>query len=142
MKKQIVIPLILIGTILLIFSGCEEENTNSKPTVTITNPTSGAKIPVDTTITISIQAKDKDGKIKEISIYNNDSKIQTISALPYEYNWNTKNLSKGTHNLIASAIDDHGLTGEDTVQVSIGKMPDAGFKIGRASCRERVCHRV
>ena len=127
MKNKVLIPLFLLAASLLIFSGCEEEEKNQKPTCTITNPSSGAKIPKDTTITISVEAEDKDGKIREGRLFVDNSEIKSVSSFPFDYEWNTNDISTGSHVLKAIAIDDKGASGEDTIQISIGNVPEANF---------------
>src|SRR6056297_1984163 len=131
MRHKILIPLFLIAASLWIFSGCEEDEKNKKPTCTITNPAPGAKIPKDSTITISAEAEDTDGKVDEVRLYIDNSGITEILDFPFEYDWNTGDVSTGTHILKVRAFDNKGAFGEDTVQILIGTSPDADFKVDK-----------
>jgi PKD repeat protein len=128
MKKTafLFIALIAMGTFL--FTGCEKEKENQKPTCTITHPAAGSKIPKDTTIIITVIGEDLDGTISQGLLYLDGAEVWSANAFPFEYEWNTKEASTGSHRLVAEAIDDAGAVGEDTVQILVGYIPDAAFR--------------
>lgn len=119
MKKSILIPLFLIATALLLFYGCDEEEENKEPTCSITNPASGISITQDTTITISAEAEDKNGNLKEVRFFLDGTNIGTASSSPYNYEWSPVNVSTGTHTLKAMAIDEENATAKDEVQIFV-----------------------
>ena len=118
----------LVATVVFIFTGCEEEEANKKPIISITNPASGTSIPKDTTITISAEAEDEDGKLKEVRFYLDGTDIGSASSTPYNYEWNLGDVSTGTHSLQAEAIDAENATAQDTIQITVGESPIAAFE--------------
>jgi|GEM_PF-1136606 len=127
MKKQVFLVIALIGAVIILFTHCENEEENQNPTCSIIYPTTGSKIPKDTLITIKVTGKDRDGKINQGLLYLDDNLIESSSTFPIEHELNTKDLSTGSHIISAKAIDNEGAEGEDTVQISVGYFPVAGF---------------
>ena len=94
--------------ITFIFSNCEKEEENNAPTCFIINPSAGAKIPKDTTVTLSVEAEDENGNLKEVRFYVDDAGIGSAGSFPYNYEWETDDISTGTHTIKAAAIDEKG----------------------------------
>jgi len=128
MKRLTIFPLFLIITTLFIFSGCEqEEEENSKPTCSITNPKEGASISRDTTVTISVEAEDEDGKIEEVRFYVDSAGIGSTDSFPYNYEWKINDVSAGTHIIKVEAIDEEGASGKDTIQITVVELNRGTF---------------
>ena len=86
---------------------------NTPPVVTITNPADGAT--VSDTVTITVDATDaEDGQLIP-DIYIDGSYVTTGNS----YDWDTTLESDGTHTIYAEATDDGGLTGSDSITVTV-----------------------
>ncbi|MCH8821852.1 hypothetical protein IID23_05035, partial [Patescibacteria group bacterium] len=93
------------------------------PTVSITSPSNGATVS-DTTI-ISVSATDNVG-VNNVKFYVDNSLKSTDTSSPYNFSWNTKTVSNGSHTLLAKAFDNAGNVGTSaTVLVNISnEKPD------------------
>jgi len=86
---------------------------NSPPLVTITNPSDDAT--VSGTVTVTVDANDvEDGQIIP-DIYIDGSYITSANS----YYWDTTLESDGSHTIYAEATDTGGLTGSDTITVTV-----------------------
>jgi len=86
---------------------------NSPPLVTITNPSDDAT--VSGTVTVTVDANDvEDGQITP-DIYIDGSYITSANS----YYWDTTLESDGSHTIYAEATDTGGLTGSDTITVTV-----------------------
>lgn len=87
------------------------------PTVAIISPTNGSFVSTKSTRTgIQITATDNVG-IQYVAIYINGKLVKTDYSTPYNYNWYTKNLPKGSYILKATARDKAGNTSSSQVTV-------------------------
>ena len=84
---------------------------NNAPVVTITAPTDGATVSGTTQIIVSVS--DEDSLVPDI--YIDDVYITTA----YTYDWDTTAYSDGSHTIYAEATDSGGLTGSDTISVTV-----------------------
>jgi len=132
------ISLLFLAAGFIFYTNCERKEQNNNPTCSIIKPASGTKISRDTTITIAVKAADEDGKVVEISLSFDDSKIASVSTenFPFEFEWNTANIPSGTHNLKARVFDNKGAYGEDTVQIIIGEVPEAAFSVNKTTVKK------
>lgn len=81
-------------------TGPEEDTT--PPSITIQSPLSGSTI--GGIVNIEIIAQDNVG-ISKVEILVNDTIIETFNTSPYNYQYNTSQLSDGSHTLSAMAYD-------------------------------------
>jgi thermitase len=77
------------------------------PTVQITSPANGARLPSSPNVSISAAAQDNVGVI-QVSIYVDGVQQYSGTSAPYSFNWNTKKASSGTHTITATAWDAAG----------------------------------
>ena len=112
----IILPFILL---LIISISCEEEEKNKKPTCSITHPTSRAVILKGSRINITIETNDEDGKVNEVRYFIDNKGIASVKNFPFEYKWNTSNITSGIHIIKAKVFDNEEAFGEDTIQISI-----------------------
>jgi hypothetical protein len=82
--------------------------TNLPPSVTITNPTSGATFAEPATVTIQADATDLDGTISRVDFFAGASLIGTATNSPFNFTWN--NVAAGSYALTAQAMDNRGAT--------------------------------
>ena len=112
--------------IVLVLSGCEEED--KTPSCTITDPENGENIPHGTQVVISVDAEDADGIVIGVNFYINDSSIGISNSLPFNYEWNTLDKETGSHSIKATATDDNANSLSDIISVSITEgIPVAEF---------------
>ena len=111
---------------------------NRAPSVKITSPLNGISIPEDAAITIKVEAKDADGKVTNIELYNDDELLKSSEESPLVYEWE----NSGTDDLTftAKATDDSGkVSNPSTVTIhfaepcSPGEMQDRSGWVATAS---------
>lgn len=130
MKSSNIIIVSLLFSFLLVQTSCNkgEENTNQKPVCTITAPVDGQIISKGTNVTISVDATDSDGIIDEVRIFVDDVGLGSV-GFPFNYDWQTSNVSIGNHIIKAAIVDDDGNPAFDeiTVDIELGGIPSADF---------------
>jgi hypothetical protein len=82
--------------------------TNLPPSVTITNPVSGATFTEPATITLQTDATDPDGTVSRVDFYAGASLVGTATNSPFNLTWS--NVVAGSYALTAQAIDNYGAT--------------------------------
>lgn len=82
------------------------------PTVALTSPTNGASFRRGTKITVSASATDlgtapgSPSGVASVAFYaDGTTKLASITTSPYQFRWNTRSVSTGTHSLTAVATD-------------------------------------
>lgn len=116
LKPQISI-LILI---LFIAYGCPKDDENLPPTLKITSPITGEVFIQGDIVTISVDAEDPDGSIKEVRFYIDDVGKYSLSNFPYNYDWDTKGVEiDGIHKIKVIVTDDGNLETENSLDVTI-----------------------
>jgi uncharacterized protein (TIGR02145 family) len=108
--------LLSILLLLTVIFGCQK---NHPPTCEIISPVPGSEFMQGEIITISVDAYDSDGSIKEVRFYIDGIGITSVPTFPYNYEWNIASVDIGTHTLRAVAIDDENLEGEASLEVTI-----------------------
>jgi Tol biopolymer transport system component len=84
-------------------------NPNKAPTISITNPHTGARLVGPTSIAVSMMATDSDGTISKVEVFDNGELIgEAAPAGNNQYLINEQNASFGNHSLIAVATDNGG----------------------------------
>lgn len=104
-----------ISTLILIFLfayGCQKEHENQPPTCEIISPTFGAKFQKGEEVTISVEANDVDGEVKEVRFYIDGIGIYSTNKFPYTYGLITNELEQGNHIIKIIAIDNENKEGE------------------------------
>ena len=104
MKK--ILNLVLV---IVIFFGCNADNTTqpekdtTPPTVSITSPANNGSV-LDSTL-IVVNASDNIA-VEKVEIYIDGNLVCTRSTVPWQYEWNVRNLSLNTvHTIVAKAYD-------------------------------------
>ena len=92
------------------------------PTVSITSPVSGTKIPDSTDVVITAAAADTDGHVVSVEFFVADTaKIGEADTIPYSITW--KNVKPGLYALTAVATDNQGhKRTSNRVQIQIGTL--------------------
>ncbi len=86
-----------------IWKFCKNYSLEEKPVqVKITSPVTGAKTSKD--VTLKVNAESSKGNITTVRFFLDGIRKAEVTAPPYEYQY--KDLEKGTHTLLAQAIDD------------------------------------
>ncbi len=118
-RKQVIVGLILIIFIVsviyvIILISQEPANNSSDPTppvVTITAPTDDAIVSDDVLITTTVI----DEESLNANIYVDNELLSSTGS----FLWNTSLWSNGIHTIIANATNTYGVTGSDSIQVSV-----------------------
>ena len=95
-----------------------DNNSNTSPTVSITNPVNNQTIAGPTTIHLKAVATDTDGTISKVEFYNDSALMHTETLIPYGYTW--KHIPFGSYTVTAKAYDNSGnVTTSDTVHFTV-----------------------
>jgi beta-glucanase (GH16 family) len=76
---------------------------NPAPVVAISNPVADALYTTPATIAINTTATDSNGSISKVDFFNGSNYLGTVTAAPFNYNWQTS--VQGVASLIAKATD-------------------------------------
>lgn len=87
------------------------------PVVAITSPADKSTLTNDHPVTISATATPASGTIANVKFYDGATLLNTDNTAPYTYDWS--GASAGTHSIVALATDSKGLTGSDTVTITM-----------------------
>ncbi|MCX6905598.1 MAG: Ig-like domain-containing protein, partial [Verrucomicrobia bacterium] len=96
---------------------------NLPPSVTITNPLSGASFFAPATVTIQAAASDPDGTVANVAFFDGVTSLGSVTTSPYNL---TVSLVVGSHTLTAVATDNLGLSTTSagvSVTVNVGNSP-------------------
>lgn len=86
------------------------------PAVSVTAPANNAT--VSGTVLISAGASDNVG-VSKVEFFVNGSLINTASAAPYTYNWDSTSIANGTYPITAKAYDAAGNVNQSAVTVTV-----------------------
>lgn len=87
------------------------------PTVSITSPSDGADLPAGD-IVIDATASDGDGVVATVEFYEGANYLGEDVTPPYSFTW--PSVADGCYTVTAKAIDDAGLSGTDTIDITVG----------------------
>ncbi|MCD4832152.1 MAG: hypothetical protein K8R31_00005 [Bacteroidales bacterium] len=120
-KYSVLIPVYLfIISLLTLFYSCENEIENIKPTCFIVSPVTGEEIIKGEVLTITINANDEDGIIKEVHLYIDDVEFfVSNTSSPYTFEWYTCDISIGEHKIEVEVIDDKDYMTDENVIVTV-----------------------
>jgi Galactose oxidase-like, Early set domain/Bacterial Ig domain len=79
---------------------------NSRPTVTLTQPSNGATFTAPGTVNLAATASDADGTVTKVEFFNGTTKLGEDTTAPYNFTWS--GVGVGTYSLTARATDDLG----------------------------------
>jgi uncharacterized protein (TIGR02145 family) len=115
-------------------NGCNksDEAANKAPACNITNPADGIEIENNISVTISVDADDRDGKITEVVFTIDGFNVGSTVNFPYHYEWNTEVENPGNHSIKATAHDNRGSSTSDEITITIIEA-DSSHKIPVAS---------
>lgn len=135
MKKKEFFKLSLLIILLLFVSGCIKppsppQQDTEKPVVSILSPQDGAVL--SDVVEIKIQATDNVG-IKKITLYIDGVEKGSVNNSTYTYNWDTKEVSNGSHTITAKAEDTSGNIGEKSINVEVNNEISVGGLVFRDS---------
>ncbi|HSW79932.1 MAG TPA: Ig-like domain-containing protein [Candidatus Saccharimonadales bacterium] len=89
------------------------------PTVSVTSPANGSAVSAGSTASVTATASDNDS-VSSVDFYIDGTKVSTDTTSPYNYSWNTTNVSLGTHTIQAKATDPSGNLGSSsTISVNV-----------------------
>ncbi|MBI5382156.1 MAG: PD40 domain-containing protein [Opitutae bacterium] len=98
------------------------------PVVSLTSPTAGTALPINSAVTLSANASDPDGTIASVKFLVNNVTISTVTAYPYNAQWTPT--APGTYTLTAVATDNGAnqtTSASVTVTVSSGTAPSVAI---------------
>jgi hypothetical protein len=80
------------------------------PSVSITAPANNSFVEKGTTQTINVTASDSSSSVTKVEYLIDGTVVNTDTASPYSYVWNTASVSLGAHTIVARAYDLYGNT--------------------------------
>ena len=83
-------------------------NGNSPPTVTLTQPASGATFTAPATVNLAANAADSDGSITKVEFFTGATRLGEDTTAPYSFTWS--GVTAGTYTVTARATDQLGFT--------------------------------
>lgn len=122
MKNHKKIFWLLISFILVLsIVSCKDEDEieNQSPTCEITTPNFGDEFAQGDIVTISVDASDPDGSIKEVRFYIDDVGKSSTKNFPYNYDWDTSDTDFGSHTIKVVAIDDKNNEATSSIDVTL-----------------------
>ena len=90
---------------------------NVAPTVSITNPASGAVFAAPANVTVQASASDSDGSVTNVQFLVGPNFLANVSAPPFFAT--TNNLAAGNYTLSAIVADNLGATSTNSVNISV-----------------------
>jgi len=93
---------------------------DTPPEVVITFPSAGSS--VSDTVALTATATDDTG-VTQVSFAVDDAAVGTDDSTPYSVLWNSGGVADGTHTVTATATDNVGQSGTDTVTFTVANGP-------------------
>jgi len=122
MKTQLKTLFFILSVVII--CQCEKEKENQPPICNIISPSNNTTFKKGENISISVDASDPDGIIKEVHFFIDDIGVSNIQASPYNYNWNTQDIETGSHAIKAIAKDNEDIETADSINIIIdAEMP-------------------
>ncbi|KAF0128704.1 MAG: secreted protein with Fibrobacter succinoprotein major domain [Bacteroidetes bacterium] len=117
---------VTLGIVIVLTNSCSktEEPVNKAPVCIITNPVSGNEIKKNMPVTISVNASDADGDIKEVAFFIDGIIIGTSANLPYQYDWDNKWENLGSYRIKATAYDNRDGSTSDEITIILTEAED------------------
>ena len=97
----------MVGTVIV------QAAANTRPSVTITNPVSGAVFVAPANVTIQANATDTDGSVTNVQFFRDTTLLGADAAAPFSIV--ASNLAAGSYALRAVAVDNGGLSSTSAV---------------------------
>ena len=90
------------------------------PVVSFASPGNGETFAIDSQISVTVNATDPDGSVKNVSLFLNGDLVRQDNMLPYEWEDSIlQNLDAATHELLAVAVDDAGNSSAESITFTI-----------------------
>jgi len=90
---------------------------NTPPTVTITNPPTGAVFIAPAAVTIEATGSDSDGSVSQVEFFVNGDSVGIATTMPYSAV--TNNLPAGNYTLSAVATDNQGTKSTNSISITV-----------------------
>jgi hypothetical protein len=103
--------------LFLIFFSCEKDEPvdSTPPTISFVSPTSSGAVWNTVKIVLDVQ----DIALVDVEILIDNVSLATLTALPFEIDWDTQSLPDGTHTIKAIAKDKSGNVTNAEIQVTV-----------------------
>ena len=119
-------PITSIVIIFVLLYSCKKndpdpviESTNKIPICSIMNPENNSSIFVNSTVSISVDASDPDGEIREVQFFIDNIGQYSTTEFPYVYLWETTIDDIGQHELKIKVFDNSAGISSDIITVNI-----------------------
>jgi sulfur relay (sulfurtransferase) DsrF/TusC family protein len=111
---------------------------NDAPTITLTEPSNGARFNEGSDVRITADASDIDGTVARVAFYDNAVLLEEVTAAPFAYHMPA---TAGAHQFSAKAIDNQGAEAVSApISISVNRLPTVSLTApaNGASYREGV----
>jgi Bacterial Ig domain len=109
------------------------------PTVSVTHPATGATFHPPAQITITADAKDRNGGVTKVDFYANSTLLGSDGTSPYSFSWS--GVPPGSYSLTARATNSLGaLTTSSPVNITVRSAPTAPHPPSFPACTGRTAH--
>jgi uncharacterized protein (TIGR02145 family) len=109
---------ILLLLVLCLFVLRCKKGENPPPNVITLHPKTNSKVVEGRSIKITATNSENDN-ISILTFYVNEIEVETLSAEPYEFLWNTESYKVGLHTIKAEALDVSGLKSRAEINIEI-----------------------
>jgi chitinase len=99
-------------------------DSNLPPTLEIVSPSRGDQITLGSTVNFSVNAADKDGHIKDVTLWQGERLLATLTQAPFDYQWQAEQL--GDVSLKAVVTDNQGAGAMSSVAVKVIAVQSGG----------------
>ena len=104
---------------LLFILSCEDKNDTTPPELTILSPTLNST--VGEVVNVKVETSDKSGILK-VDFFVDNKSTYTDTITPYEYDWNTTEVSDGVHTIKVQSYDTEENMSESEVNVTVDNL--------------------
>ena len=112
MKKLLLISLFILWS-------CEDDKDTTPPELTILSPTLNST--VGEVVNVKVETSDKSGILK-VDFFVDNKSTYTDTITPYEYVWNTTEVSDGVHTIKVQSYDTEENMSESEVNVTVDNL--------------------
>jgi GH18 family chitinase/chitodextrinase len=92
---------------------CQGAPVNQAPIVTMTKPTETLTVPENDSVVFEFDAKDVDGEIASLSLYQSGQLLTTLRSAPYSFVWQA---SEGDYDFYAVVTDNEGARAQSAIR--------------------------
>ncbi len=94
----------------------DDDSYNGRPSISFSNPTSGATLTGEVVLRVSVGS---DQKIDNVTYYLGDTQIASSTGAPYAASFNSSSYPNGAYKLTAKVTDVNGVSEQNSIDVTV-----------------------